>query len=118
MACSCREDGHPKALPTQQYAISWFEGLTIVFKRQFKLAKRDRALVTIRMIQVSPISGKRAAHPGSFSCMCTHLEPTPGVLHKLLQLKAFVLHLSHASLSFFLNAGPELASCCRSSSWV
>ena len=40
-----REKGHPEALTTTESALTWYQALKVVSRRQWTLALRDRALV-------------------------------------------------------------------------
>lgn len=44
----CREKGHPEALTTSESALTWYQALKVVSRRQWTLALRDRALVIAR----------------------------------------------------------------------
>jgi hypothetical protein len=43
-----REKGHPEALTTSESALTWYQALKVVSRRQWTLALRDRALVIAR----------------------------------------------------------------------
>ncbi|DBB03271.1 TPA: hypothetical protein ACH3X3_010666 [Trebouxia sp. C0006] len=47
-----KEKGHPEALTTSESALTWYQALKVVSRRQWTLALRDRALVIARLIQV------------------------------------------------------------------
>lgn len=62
--CTClfaREKGHPEALTTREYALSWLPALRIVLRRQWTLTLRDRGLIIGRYIPHS--AGEAKADP-------------------------------------------------------
>lgn len=48
----CRADGHPEALQTKPFALSLFQSVVVVTKRQIKLTLRDAALTKGHVVEV------------------------------------------------------------------